>query len=100
MGIKETDLPMRPYTEVKWNCYIPGCKGGAKIRDYGILPFLFDFRKRRRRKSKIGLILWRGGWFDISAHYYLCGKHSEMVPVTITPEFMLSKISKIKESKR
>lgn len=95
-GIKESDLPLLSYTEVKWKCVVPGCRGGCKLRDYGLDPFYYDIAKRRSDKEGNTR---RGGWWDMTCHYYLCGRHwkdsdriRQMMQHRFNPEFFLSKI--------
>jgi|ERR1700761_1606158 len=73
MDIRDTDLPNLPFKTGKWSCIVPGCKGGAKIRDYGIGPFFYwAVRVIRGEKG------WRGGWFSAPNHTYMCSKHWPM----------------------
>ena len=71
IDVRESDLPYLPFKLVKWCCFVDGCKGAVRARDYGISPFYFDMAKRRSSIKKG----WRGGWFDASAHFYVCSKH-------------------------
>lgn len=95
-GVLESDLPMLPYTLVKWRCIVPGCRGGSRAKDYGMSPFYFDPCKRRHNEKKG---TWRGGWFDATGHFYVCSHHSKqwericsMMEHRFSPEYFLTKI--------
>lgn len=74
MDIRDTDLPNLPFKPGKWCCIVPGCKGGAKIKDYGIWPYFYWAVKVRRHDNGD----WHGGWFVATNHVYLCSKHWPM----------------------
>lgn len=102
--IRESDLPALPFKEVKWRCIVPGCKGGARLRDYGNAPYYYWATKEVKDHSGYTR---RGGWFNIAVHYYLCSRHwkqaervGEMMSHRITPEYLLSKITEWAKGKR
>jgi len=103
-GIREADLPGLPFKEVKWRCIVPGCRGGTRLRDYGIGPYYYWATKRvKNREGETR----RGGWWNMAIHYYLCSRHwkqaervGEMMQHRITPEYLLTKIAEWAGGKR
>lgn len=71
MDILDTDLPNLPYILKKWKCWVPDCRGGKAVRDYGIAPFYWDPVKVKRLANG----RWRGGWFEVTGHWYMCSRH-------------------------
>ncbi len=95
-GIRQEDLALLTFTKKKWICMYPGCTKGPIVRDYGNDPFYFDPRKRSHDDKRGS---WRGGWFDASEHFLLCGDHKKDWDITVasmqhlfSPEFFLSKV--------
>lgn len=97
MDIRDTDLPNLAFTMVKWFCIVDGCRGHAKVRDYGIGGYYYWPVKVIRKKDG-----WRGGWFN-NSHVYLCCKHWEPVmnliidPPDTSDENRMSKFVKAKK---
>lgn len=100
MDIKETDLEYLPFKWVKWHCIIPGCRGGSRVKDYGIPGYYFDPCKRRITKNG-----WRGGWFS-NHHTLACCRHFDMIKARTlefpdtSPEVAASKFVPIKTKKQ
>lgn len=74
--IRESDLPNLTYKLIHWLCMVPGCRGKAKIRDYGLAP-LYWWPVQVRRFQKDGQDMWRGGWIQLD-HGYICSRHFQV----------------------
>lgn len=60
------ELDKIPFEVVRWNCFVKGCKGHTKVRDYGAWPEYWHPRKSI-------------GWFSIFQYYWLCSKHNKLI---------------------
>lgn len=70
--LTDDQLQYLPYKQVKLYCIVSGCKGFAKVRDYGLYPVLYWPSKNGKR--------WhdekeRSNWFNVFIHYRTCSKH-------------------------
>jgi hypothetical protein len=97
MDIKATDLQYLPFKWVKWQCIVPDCKGGCKVKDYGIPGYYFDPVKPRITKEG-----WRGGWFS-NDHTYACSRHFNLIKARkmefpdTSPEVAATKFVEVKK---
>jgi hypothetical protein len=73
MQLDREGLDQVPYEVKKWICQAKGCKNGTKVRDYGILPWIW-----LHRNSKYSHRVPHAYWCDTSNRFNMCGKHSKM----------------------
>ena len=74
LKISEFDLVHRPFVMVRWMCIFPGCRNHARVRQYDGMgnAYLWPVQVHQAADS------WRGGWFDLGAHFYTCSRHSHL----------------------
>lgn len=70
MDIRDSDLQYLPFKMGKWLCVVKDCKGYTGIKDYDLTPYYWNNVKRSR--TSIG---WRGGWFSVVNHFFICSRH-------------------------
>lgn len=73
MRIDREGLDQVPYELKKWRCQAKGCCNGTKVRDYGILPWVWA-----HRNSQYSYRVPQAYWVNVSTHFNMCAKHLKM----------------------